>query len=644
MDLNSFKLISFDIFDTLLSRRIYRPKDLFSLIQSYIIHDDSFIKYPEVLDNFTEWRIQAESNSRVVKVKKTGGEPEVTISDIYAEFKLFSHQIDDDLISKLIALEIKVEKLVLYKCPEGEKLFKNAVESGANVIVISDMYFPSNVLKELLSTCGYDINGVRIYSSGEEQLSKHSGKIYTRIIDELDIQPSEWLHIGDNLHADINNAKKHKIQTLHAQWSEYSHERSYHWTAKDVVGESIYRSLDLKQASQFYKNDEFVELGFKVFGPLLLGFISWLSMQLKNQGIQKALFLARDAHLIERIYNKYFNYTSIDSEYIYLSRASTYKMGMTDWPMHRIWHLFGGKNKKSISKIFSMLGLDAKLYMADLHHVGFPDENHVPQIGEEQKVHWLINKLFIQVMNKNTQLRHNYAQYFVDACRDYEKVALIDVGWMGNIQSVFARSLGEHWASKDIYGFYLATFEGALDNKSYYNSMSGWLSDYGSPLDKQNHLLSGGVELMEFALADNTGSTIGYIKTDEGILPLRDESSDSEKDYLDKAGRLQDGIMSFFDYVSPLLKINVNNAFSSVVLAEPFFRLINEPSSTQLNILASLTHSESAGANSERLVLADRISLRERLFPGKVYQESLEKSYWKEAFKRLNRKRFWKRY
>ncbi len=36
MDMNfkKYKTVSFDIFDTLVSRRIYRPRDLFSLMQS----------------------------------------------------------------------------------------------------------------------------------------------------------------------------------------------------------------------------------------------------------------------------------------------------------------------------------------------------------------------------------------------------------------------------------------------------------------------------------------------------------------------------------------------------------------------------------------------------------------------------------
>lgn len=642
MNLENQDVISFDIFDTLVSRIFYRPKDLFSLIQSKISTMDCMLNFSEIIDGFTEMRIQAESDARIRKVSSHGGEPEILISDIYNEISRKLPILTQSIIDLLIEIEIECEKNILYKCPKGEELFKKARMSKAKVILISDMYLPSSTLREILISCGYELDNIEVFSSGEEGYSKHSGALYSVVAKKLSLEKTRWIHIGDNPHADITNAEKFGIKSMLATWSEYSHERSYHWKAKDVIGESLYKSTELKQTSGFYDNP-LSEIGFKVFGPLMLGYISWLTSQLKNLNIDKALFLARDAHLIHKIYNKYFSTKSVESEYIYLSRASTYMLGMTDWPMHRIWHLFGGKNKKSISKILSVVGLDAKNYLSDIHNVGFPDENYIPIKGEEYKVHWLINKLFQQILLKNTANREQFSEYFKKACAGKKNIALIDVGWMGNIQSVFARALGDQWAEKNISGLYMATFEGANDNKSLYNNMMGWLTNFGNPRDKQDALLSGGVELMEFAMADNTGSTLGYIRTDEGIAPLRDTTSDSEKEYLQKAALLQQGILSFFEYISPLLSTGDYQAFDSLVLSEPFFQLIKSPTPQQLEALSSLTHAEAAGSNAERLALISKLSIKNRIFPGPVYQEALQNSYWKEGFKRLNRRKFWAR-
>lgn len=75
-----------------------------------------------------------------------------------------------------------------------------------------------------------------------------------------------------------------------------------------------------------------------------------------------------------------------------------------------------------------------------------------------------------------------------------------------------------------------------------------------------------------------------------------------------------------------------------------FFELIARPSSVQLDALSSLTHSESAGSNAERIVLAKKLPLKDKLFPGENYIKELNASYWKEGFKRINRKKFWAKY
>lgn len=646
MNIEKYDTVSFDIFDTLVSRRIYRPADLFSLMQIEIANNSNILLsgHEEIIDNFAEMRVQAEVSARAKRVNKFGGEPEVTIFEIYDEIKELNVGISKEIINQLIQLEISTEKAVLYKNNSGYKLFQAAVENGSKIIIISDMYFPTSILKELLISCGYNVDNIPIYSSGEMRASKNSGELYTLIKEREKPRQNSWLHVGDNPRSDISNAKKHGIHTIQADWSEYEHGTSFHWRAKDVVGESLYKALSLKQTSSFYTKDPLTEIGFKVFGPLLLGYISWMSNQLKVHKIDKALFLARDAHLIYKIYNKYFSDDQIESEYVYISRASSYMIGMTDWPMHRIWHLFGGKNKKSLKKILSIAGLDAKKYISDIHNVGFPNEEYIPKQGDEHKVHWLINKLFSNILLKNTQNRNEYSGYFKKACGEHKNIALIDVGWMGNIQSVFARSLSDGWATKNIHGFYLATFHGANDNRSIYNKMFGWLANYGIPQEKCDLFFAGGIELMEFAMADNTGSTIGYKKTADGIIPVREKNSDSEVSYLNKAQRLQSGIIAFFEYLHPLLNKENIDELNSTTLSEPFFQLVSNPTTYQIEALSSLTHSESVGGNSERIMLAKKLPLKERLFPGKIYASELETSYWKEGFKRLNRKKFWAEY
>lgn len=643
--MNGYDVITFDIFDTLISRRLSKPKDVFSLMEAFLSYQDKWALYPELINNFTELRVRSEKLAREYKVETSGGEAEVLIEDIYIQLsKLIG--LDNCDIEYLIDMEISCEKAVLFKSSKAEEIFNNAIASGAKIAIISDMYLSSNILRELLILCGYNLDNIKVFSSGEEGVSKHSGKLYSLVKRELDIKDDQkWLHIGDNIHSDIENAQKFGIKTLLADWSGNNYQESGHWLVKDIIGCSIRDFLALPQSKTFYDDENTLEtIGFKIFGPLLLGYISWFVSLAKEKELDKLVFLARDAHLIQKLYIKYFqDKYFFEQDYMYVSRATAYKIGLTDWPMHRIWGFFGGKNRKSVKQILNLFRLKEEDYLLDLKEIGFPNAEYKPSDEESQKVHWLINKLFSKILNSSAEYRKEYVSYFKGMFENYEKIGIVDIGWAGNIQSVIVRALSSQWIDKDFLGLYLATFENAKENESIYNHMNGWLVNNGDPADRVKILLSGGVELLELAMADNTGSTKDYKKYENGeILPVRENVSDSEKIYLEKASEIQSGIGKFFNYISPLINLLPTESLTSIFLADPFIRLILDPSFDEIESLADITHSESAGDNDSRLALAKKVSIFSKLTKNDEFEVGMRNSYWKEAFKKRNRRMFWK--
>lgn len=642
----SFDVISFDIFDTLISRRVAKPKDVFTLVESFLSYQDEWLGYSELVNNFTQFRMKAESLARDYKVQTLGGEPEILISDIYKHLLLILPDLSEEQAKRLIDIEVAFEKAVLFKSTVANELFNQAVDSGARVAIISDMYLPANTLRELLENCGYNLNGIQVFSSGEEGVSKHSGELFPLVKQQLGIKDnSKWLHIGDNEHSDIRSAQKFGIQTLLANWSMNNYIDSGHWLVKDLIGCSIRDFMSLPQSSTFYNKDNVLEkIGFSVFGPLLLGYIAWFINMAKIKELDKLVFLARDAHLIQKLYLKYFQEKyPFKQEYMYISRATAYKMGITDWPMQRIWSFFGGKNRKSIRQILNLFNLKENDYLSDIQEVGFPNAEYKPSEDESQKVHWLINKLFSKILRNSRAYRKEYISYFNSVFDDSTRIGIVDIGWAGNIQSVMVRAISEKWIDKDIFGLYLATFDNARANQSIYNHMNGWLTNNGHPEDRVRVLLSGGVELLELAMADNTGSTKGYRKdSSNNVIPVREDVSDDEKSYLDKASQLQYGITQFFNYMSPLIEKLPLESLSSIFLADPFIHLILDPKYEEIEALADVTHSEAAGDNSTRLELAKNIDFLSKLSKGKNFSTGLENSYWKEAFRRRNRRMFWK--
>lgn len=187
-----FDLISFDIFDTLITRNVLHPTDLFTLVGHEILGatEEAII--------FRDRRVEAESNARA---KSESGE--VCLKDIYRE--LFSYYGIKAAILK--DCEIKAEKKSCHPREKWVRLFHEYVKSGKRVVLISDMYLSSDVIKDILTDCG--ISGYsNIYISNECGCDKVSGKLYEIAEEKEGLKKCRHIHYGDSIRADYMGARK----------------------------------------------------------------------------------------------------------------------------------------------------------------------------------------------------------------------------------------------------------------------------------------------------------------------------------------------------------------------------------------------------------------------------------------------------
>ena len=195
------KVVSFDIFDTLLLRPFYTPSDLF-----FLLGMDFFRKY-SISPNFIfkELRMLAEKTARR---KNRFQEPD--IHAIYREFKSLSG-FTEEQTEYCKNREIELEKQYCTCRQSGALLYQTAVAAGKKIIASSDMYLPSDVLRDLLIRCGYSAVQ-EIFVSCETQAGKgRGGKMYDFICKKLSVPPRNILHIGDNPESDVIQARKRGV-------------------------------------------------------------------------------------------------------------------------------------------------------------------------------------------------------------------------------------------------------------------------------------------------------------------------------------------------------------------------------------------------------------------------------------------------
>ena len=139
--IEKYDAVCFDIYDTLIKRNIKKPTDVFDLIeQEYNKNFEISIK------NFKQLRINAEKDAR-----KNCVDEEITIDYIYDNLKAFGTNEKKELMN----LEIKIEKKIAMKNNAIYPIYKKCLDLHKKIFVISDMYLPLEVIKEILYSAGY---------------------------------------------------------------------------------------------------------------------------------------------------------------------------------------------------------------------------------------------------------------------------------------------------------------------------------------------------------------------------------------------------------------------------------------------------------------------------------------------------------
>ena len=144
-------LVSLDVFDTALFRKVVRPTDIFDLVED------------DIGCNFKEERIKAQDKAR-------RRDSNYNIIDIY---KYLPSQFS-------IKEELKAE---LLNCYPNSYILDLYNKQEADYIFISDMYLPSSVIAEMLERCGY--KNPEVFVSCEMGACKGDGKLFQKVEEEL---------------------------------------------------------------------------------------------------------------------------------------------------------------------------------------------------------------------------------------------------------------------------------------------------------------------------------------------------------------------------------------------------------------------------------------------------------------------------
>ena len=286
--INSHDNISFDIFDTLLVRKVLYQEEIFALVEQRC--KPSF--------NYKNLRVHVEKELSRKKVP--------TIYDIYDEIQKVTN-ISYIERENLLKSEIEVEKQSLIIREEMLDVYEHAIKNGKNVSLISDMYLSKSVLEDILYNLG--IKGYKkLYISSEygTDKAKRLFEIYKN-----EIEPRKCLHIGDSEFFDGECALTQGIDCFIIKNSSEMFDISLlsNEINNNLISELSFSRLfnnpfALYNCNGRVKISNPFDVGYCILAPILVIFLLWLKQNLLQDEIDRILFISRDGYLLKMIYDK----------------------------------------------------------------------------------------------------------------------------------------------------------------------------------------------------------------------------------------------------------------------------------------------------------------------------------------------------
>lgn len=302
--LDSHKIISFDIFDTLLLRPYVRPSDLF-------FHVEKLGKNPF----WAQRRQEAERAAR----KRYSHLQDITFEEIYQEMTAADKSLKEE--------ELALERCALQPNEEMLAVFNYAKQQGKRILIISDMYLPADFLRQVLEEKGY-YGFEKLYVSNEKRKLKATGDLYQEVAQELQINPQDVLHIGDNKYSDMKAAYKSGWHSFYytavsKQYFKF-HPREYKfWQKYPSYESSVLLGTEIIkwQKERFEKEPipYFYRMGYYIGGAVVYGFARWIEQQAQYNHTPTLLFAARDGYTLQRVFQTFSN-NNIQTGYIYALR------------------------------------------------------------------------------------------------------------------------------------------------------------------------------------------------------------------------------------------------------------------------------------------------------------------------------------
>lgn len=513
---NEPQIFTFDLFDTLITRTVLTPEDLFISVGARLQRSGL---WSENQAPFQKLRVAADAITR----RKLRIE-EITLDHIYTTL---ASRIGWDSDEAKRAQAIEIEEELASVRPISDMCARWEAIDPARKAIISDTYFSLDVIQQMLDLCEIQCDSERLFLSSVYCKRKSTGRLFRLVTSSFGVEPSQIHHVGDNVRSDLASARK---EGLSAELYEGSAPCRYERTMRNSDTErgsriaGALRTARLSFPGGTNMERTLWEVGSMVAGPLLFSYVSWVIARAKEENLEHLYFLARDGQILLQLARKID--PAYPSSYLLASRQAWHLPSIIDDIDDKsLSWITDGHTHSSLRNVLKRVGTEPEEIADTLKAQGFQAS------GWEQPVH---DRKRILALFKDENLRvivFRRAQEARERVRIYlrskgalaiDRIGLVDLGWNGRLQRSLSRLLRDKTFSnmRLIHGFYFSLKKGNREKES-----GKFHSYFGSNFARRRaHTL-----LLELFCSADHGGLLGFAWNDEGSVNpvlVHDENRD----------------------------------------------------------------------------------------------------------------------
>ena len=453
-------LYSYDIFDTLLYRKVLSPGDIFILMQENPSFSDI---WDASRGSFSRIRRETEKRLRGITRK------EITIYDIYSEIGRIAN-ISDKACQQLLEIEFDTECRYSFLNKVVYEQIKQLLSLQERVVLISDMYWDEKHLRRLLQYHDDIFAIVPIYVSCEWSASKLKGTLYKKVKAVEKADYLNWQHTGDNKISDYRVPCMLGIMGRRIEGPKrYHYERTINEYTLDTS--KIYGIIS--QCRQNTNGDAF-DIGVSFTAPMAYQYVDWVLENAQRQGIETLYFVLRDGYILKKIADEMIKRRNIGIKtyYIFGSRVA---WRLPEVTLNKLKSLSGWEKSNWIFR-------DPSYAFVPLERLGFDRAFLLSVFGKDfytQKLcsfsdfksmlmQALQNAAFTEKLQKNIALEKRAVNIYMAQTIDWsKKFAFVDTNSTGKSQQVLNSILLEQDPTRKPLKFFYHTYLGSEETNDF---------------------------------------------------------------------------------------------------------------------------------------------------------------------------------